>query len=490
MFVYPTTDLDRGRKLLSLLGSFWSSVYERRDVIQKYCEARGETAQQVYLNCMEALRALSRYEVPIFHEQNWHLHVIKRSDQRFDTFTSRFVWDIPPDFVRAPLIMNRLADPSVVLSYGVDFVIEPLQRKYLFEADPFLDSRWGTRPVFDGDAQVDTELFLWIFKGQFDWKYVYEHWGYVLNTALESSEAYRDFLNAIFDALAGGTALEQVQLAFATMMGLPLAVGGETVEALIEDSRGQVVVTEKGAYRVPADAELTVSRGEVLIPGQSFIDGLQFAELNNGVVPDWVNALVLGRGMLVGQFHSDLVFDNQDLPLTVTSDEDGYTRIEFPIGGFPLDVEEFWDRVHYQGRARGKTLAELMDTRTNTEGGQPEASNLPATVNPVKFLAENVLRNNAILVRVKMASMADDAIGLSPARLLRKIVPPGTALLVLIEVSPKTTSVILDSAPTATTPGGRYEIGSFDGAPTVGQMIGEESLPKRVSAWKVSGTCQ
>jgi len=489
MWQYPSSDLDRGRKLLGLLGSFWSGLYDGRDVVQKLCEARAEVEQQNWLNLMEAVRSFSRYEVPIFHKRNWHLWVIKQSEWDGD------VWEGPPGLDSAPAITNRLADPSVVLTSGTDYFVTLASDgsgdcRVEFASDPFDNPLWGTRPVFDADGnQSDTELFLWVFRGDFDLKQVYDHWGYVLGLSLQSSEAYRDLLNSIFDAVAGGTGLREIQLAFAAMTGLPLAQGGETVEQVVEDARGKVVVTEKGAYRLPPKAALGVAVGDALTPGQSLTPDLQFAELNRGQVPSWVRALSLGRGFLVGRFHSDLVFDNRDLPTTVTTGDDGYTRIEFPVGGFPLDVEVFWDMVHEGGKARGDTLAELLDSRTNKEG-QPGPSNLPAAINPVKFLCENVLRNNATLVRVKMSGIAPGAIGLSPARLLRKIVPPGSALLVLIEVSPEADSVILNVSPTAESPGGTHAISSFSGAETVSETIGEASLPARASAWKVSGTCQ
>lgn len=487
MFTYPASDYDRGRKLLGLLGSFWADVYEGRDVVRLLGEARAEVEQQAWLNLMEALAAVSRYEVPIFHRRNWHLHVLRRSEG------AGLTWPGPPALVTAPAVMNRLADPSVVLSGGTDYTVEAAADgtcAVTFRADPFADSRWGTRPVFDATgAQADTELFLWVFRGQFDWKTVYEHWGYVLGLTLASSEGYRDVLNAVFDALAGGTALAQVQLAYAAMTGLPLAAGGETVEQVVEDARGRAVVTTRGAYRLPPGATLGVAVGDALAAGQSLTPDLQFAEPNRGEVPAWVRALALGRGLLVGRFHGDLVFDNRPLPPGVTTDADGYTRIEFPVGGFPGDAEAFWDEVHARGRAAGRTLAELLDTRDN-KVGQPGPADLPAAVNPVEFLVSNLLRFNCVFVRVRMAAVAPGAIGLAPARLLRRVVPPGTALLVMIEVSPAADSVTLNDAPTATAPGGLSGIGAFAGAAPERHTLTPAALPARASAWSVAGTCR
>lgn len=475
--VYPANDLDRGRKLLALLGSFWSNTYDGADQVRSTVEGRADLERQNWLNLGEAVRAFSRYEVPIFHEQNWHLWVIRDSER-----SGLNVWKSPAGIVSAPLLMNGLLDPSVVVSAGVDYEIGA--GSIQFWSDPFEDPRWGTSPVFDSDGnQVDTELYLWVFRGTFDWRKVYDHWGYVLGLKLDSSEAYRDLLNAVFDAVAGGTGEREVRLAYAAMTGLPLAKGDETVEYVIRDATGWAVITDLNAYRLPAAATVTASVGDKLKAGDSLCDGLRFASLNRGETPTWVNALVMGRGMLVGRFRSDLVFANADYPLDVTTDEDGYTRVEFPIGGFPLDVEAFWDAVHEVGKEKGQTLAQLLDTRAN-KTGQPGASNLPSTANPVKFLVENVLRHNAFVVGIKMSSVADDAIGLGPARLLRKIVPPHTALLVLIEVSPETHSVILDRAEDAT-------VGTFLGADTIGAVVGESQVfAPAVSAWSVAAVCR
>lgn len=483
MWTYPTDDLCRGRKLLGLLGTLWAQTYAGRDAVGALVAARGEAEQQAWLDLMETVRAFSRYEVPVFHRRNWYLHVVSRSA----ALEANPAWAVPADLVKAPMIVNRLADPSVALTAGTDYHL--IDGVLFFRDDPFADGRWGTRPVFTDGVQTDTELFLWVFRGEFDLERVYTQWGYVLGLALASSEAYRDLLNALFDSVVSGAGLAQVQVAFAAMTGLPLAAGGETVEQIVQDRRGYAVVTDRGAYRLPPDAPPDVGVGDELTPGQSLTAGLKFADLNRGEVPDWVTAVALGRGFLVGDFHSDLVFENRTLPLAVTTGDDGLTRVEFPIGGFPLDVEAFWAATHENGVAAGVTLAQALDTRTN-KVGEPGPLNLPAELNPVQFLVENVLRYNCLVVRVKMEAIAPGAIGLAPARLLRhRVTPPGTALLVLVEVSPQAHTVILNDAPTAAAAGGASALGAFSGATTTAEALGEAGAPHRARAWSVAGSC-
>ncbi len=512
MWTYPASDLDRSRQLLALTGSFWSSVYTGRDTIEAVIKARADVEAQNYINLDEALQSRSRSEVPVFHRQNWRMVVLRQSDKgkyfpRYGddlvfgqaglvygeplTLSNLPAWELPENLVSVPLIFNRLASPSVAWSAGMDFTLDRKRNLLVFREDPFENGNFGTSPVFGPDgAQTDTELFLWLFHSEFDRQHIYRNWGYVLGLSLPSSETYRDLVNILLDGTAGGTGFAQIRSTYSAMTGLPLVrTASETVEWITTDTTHQIVITDVGVYRLPLGATLTVSEGDVLHKGDTLTTGLQFAELNRGMTPEWVRALGVGSGLLVGQYHSELIFENTSYPLTISSDADGRTRIEFPVGGFPLDVAAFWNDVHNRGVADGQTLANLLDTRT-APTGEPAASNLPATINPAAFLIENVFRSNMALVRIRMAEIDPSAIGLSPAHLVREILNPGSAVIVLVEVSPPADSVILDSESSSTNPGGSSSIGSFAGAATVLETVGPGSLSHHVAAWPVSGSCQ
>ena len=66
---YPGTDLDRGRNLLALLGSFWTDVYTGSDQINSYTGATAEVVKQTLKNLYEVVAGLSRHDIPIFHEE-------------------------------------------------------------------------------------------------------------------------------------------------------------------------------------------------------------------------------------------------------------------------------------------------------------------------------------------------------------------------------------------------------------------------------------
>jgi hypothetical protein len=318
---------------------------------------------------------------------------------------------------------------------------------------------------------VDEVATLWVFRGQFDWEQVYRQFAYVLGLKLQSSSGYRDIMNAVFDSIVGGTTQRAMQLAMSVITGIPLVV--ETEETVVEvttDANHLLVVTDQHAYRFKNTATATAAAGDVVHTGDSLVDALAFYELNHGDVPTAIPALAMGAGFLASCYYGDLVFENKSVPLETTEAEDapyGYTYVRFGLGGFPLDVTKFFDDMHLRGIAEAErpiaecedvetitipeigmddryirrgTLAHRLDTRT-TRVGEPTAAALPATINPLQFLVANVLRNNLTVIRVNMSGLGADALGLHHAELLHRIMPPHTAVIVLVVLDTEVDSI-------------------------------------------------
>jgi len=290
---------------------------------------------------------------------------------------------------------------------------------------------------------------LWVFSGDFDFDRIYQQFAYVLGMRLRSSRGYRELMNALFDGIIGGAGKRTLLLAFQAMTGITLTQDEtETIEVVDTDAEHLIIATDANVYRYNLDATATVSVGDVVQQGDPLIDGLELIELNEGLTPDNLDALALGRGMLAYGFLGDLVFENKDVPLEVTEASNhasGYTFVKWGLGGFELDVEKFFDDLHANGVAADQTVAMLLDQRdADKQSGQPVAANLPSTINPLEFLVENVLRNNAFVVRVRASEQTDAGVGLHNVRFLRKIIQPHTAMLLVIELSAAEESVTID----------------------------------------------
>ena len=475
-YSYPASDLDDVGRLLSALGSFWSRIYSAKDQLATYGYGSAQIAAQAQLNLLETIAALSRYDVPVYHTENWYPLVIKKSELNatpanyyrftldnivfnnlapvnFDARLSRdfFAFNAAADLTGAGQIYDRLLFPSVALTAGVDFVFDNKNNAILFAVDPFSLETVNRKPIYKGDALVDEEITLWLFKAKFDYQYVFKQFAYAINVRGRSSQNYKNLINAIVNGLLDGGASERaIDDALSAILDVPLAAGTETVEVITTDSRGLIIATDKTVYRFPAAARPTVAVGDVVHRGEQLTDAFVIVELTRAKLPDELTALALDQGFTFGCFYGDLIFENKEVPLVVDSEHpSGYTYVSFELGGFPYDVKQFFDEVHARGieaavaasndpcvedRRRLGTLAQLLDRRRQPDS-EPVAANLPKTINPLQFLIENILRNNAAVVLIKVAEMGPDNLGLHSIRHIRQLIPPHSALFFVYGIS-------------------------------------------------------
>lgn len=523
-FVYPGSDLDRGRVLLSVLGSFWARTYTAVDQVRSYTTATAQSVAQSQRNLLETAAALSRFEVPLYHTENWVPIPLRKSEMntglvgvaRFDDWLATFndyrnsfdrptarntyAFPRPEKMAGAAQIFNKLLFPTVGLTEGVDYLFDEQRDAIIFAADPFERPDFNKRIIYENAQPVDEEITVWAFQGRFDYEYVFTQFAYALGMRLKTSQGFKDLMNAVIDGLVNGgaTALD-LDLALSAITGVPVVVEPEeTVEVVQLDARGLFIATDKNVYRFPEAATPVVAVGDRVRAGQSLVDALQIVSLGSRV-PEEIAALALDEGYLSACFYGDLVFENKALPLIVdTNHPSGYTYVSFPVGGFPADVKQFFDEIHERGicaaecdlgdcnpalRAKMGTLAQVLDRRAQPSG-EPNASHLPATINPLQFIAANILRNNVFLVRIKSPSLGQHRLGLYNIRHLRQLLPPQSAMIVLYEIGGIRDAV--SGADNVTT-----SASTFTGAEPLADAVTEDMLRDAgATARTLSGTCQ
>jgi hypothetical protein len=308
---------------------------------------------------------------------------------------------------------------------------------------------------------------------------------------LQSSEGYKDFINAIFDAFCQGTSVRTQQLALAAAFGVPLAVETtEVVEQIVRDADKLNVITDQHVYQFPLTANAIVSVGQVVKAGDALTDLFQVFELNRGTAlsPAAVSALTVGSGVLAWGFWGDITFENKTTPVIVEPDVDGYTKVSWELGGFPFDVIKFWDDVHAAGVANNQTLAMLLDIRPNPIG-QPTAASLPSTINPLQFLADNLLRNNAYIVKVKPGSQLANQLKFVPVEQLRKIQPPQSLMMLIVELGYADNPVIMENPGTELAPGYEEEFAGFPCMVIAETMDPGTYISEQVRITTIGGRC-
>jgi hypothetical protein len=527
-FIYPASDLDQVKPLIASLGSFWARTYTGKDQLTSYASATAAAVAQTERNLLETVAALSRYELPIFHTENWYPLTLKKSQTnvtpanayrfdadrlQFDTGTAIafdgaadrdfYAFPAPADFAAAGQIFDRLVFPNLALIGGTDFIVDTADAVVIFTSNPFDIATASRRPVYDAnDNLVDEEITLWAFKASFDYSYLFQQFAYAVNINIASSENAKKLVNAIITGLLDGGASDRaVNGALSAIFDVPLVeTNGEVVELVTLDNTGLVIATDKQVYRFSSAATPLVAVSDTLNAGDRLTDTFEIINLNRGVVPDTITALALDSGFTSGCYYSDLVFENKDVPLLVDHDHpSGYTYVSFQLAGFPHDIRRFFDELHARGisqipqtppecdktgaNKRLGTLAHILDRRIKP-AGEPQIDDLPATINPLKFLVENVLRNNSGIVFVRASELGKNHLGLYNIRHIRQLLPPYAALFFIYQLSGKKDAIsgLFDV---------NENIGKFKGLAPQQDIVPAALVHDRgVTVRTLSGTCQ
>jgi len=454
-----------------------------------------------------------------------------------------YAFPLPEKLVNVGKIFNKITFPTVALSTNFDFYIDNDNAAIVFLNNPF-DNASLPRSSAVIAGKDDEEMTLWAFCGDYDYEYVFNQFAYALGVKLRTTQGYKDLTNAIFDSLIdGGAAATNINTALAAICNIPVVLDDvEVIEDIGFDSYGMFIATDVNIYRFQEHAEPIVSIGQRVRGGQPLIDGFDIIEfrpknpfnslfedlptyrqsitdflvtsgyeyvttendenvfLNTGqrcpVFKKDLAALALDNGFVSACFYGDLVFENKEVPLIVdTAHPSKYTYVHFELNGLPADVKKFFDEVHERGieLARNKdecdvtgkklgTLAHILDRRKYAET-EPRPEQLPASINPLRFLVENVLRNNVFVVRITVSALGQNHLGLYNIRHLRQLLPPQTAMIVIFELGAKPDKV---AAATDVSEAVNYFVGM---EPAVDNMPNENVLDLGATLSLISGTC-
>jgi hypothetical protein len=507
---YPPEDLNRGAKLLDQLGSFWATIFDDRYQLQTHLRSGANEQAQTHLDFLAAVACVSRFTVPVFHRKYWHLLIIKQSEvnsvpsihrpgdlvygpqsgavpgrpagfiqkygarDRLDIVQAR----LPDNMVNAQyMLQNYVVNASRTLVCGTDYDVDKERKLIRFLSDPFQDPLIPKRDVYDAAGNVtDAEMALWAYFGDFDLNLVYTQFGYALGLVLGSSQGYKDLLNAFWDAHVLGLTMEAVQRYLAALSDAPLVNKPvEVVEVVRAEADSKLICTDLSVYRVPLAANVAVAVGQTVYAGDPLTDAVQVLELSrNDADYSSLHALTLSRNLLSGEYYGELTFHNRRVDLEYLGlDQDNKAVVRFEITGFPADVDKFWEDAQTRGKEAGRrTLAEMLDTRENPVG-QPVPLNLPAQVNPLEFVLDNLLRNNLFVIRVRQSSFGPNQLGLNVFRHLRRVVPPHTTYVVFVELTPLSNTIDLGQAGGEDEPGVNESAGVFRGAAPLVEALTE-----------------
>lgn len=500
-FKFPRNDLDTTSTLLNALGSFWRQTYEDTSIVESLIQAKAIASQQSHLDLLALIDSMSRQSVPVFHKENWHFLTFKESEitsvdlpanyfdsdlsfddtykSTFDTTESSLIGvKLPEGMTDCRVILNRIVGTSLTLNKNIDFVIR--DGFILFRENPFDSEYVARRDVWNESTTVDHEAGLWLFKSDWDWQTVYNQFGYSIGIQMRSSDGYKTLVNAIMDALVAGTKVRDLHYLWSAVTGVPLVLERhETVEEVTEDATGLVIVTDKHAYRFKLGSSAMVSVGQTLNGGDPLVDSLQFFTFTDGQVDSQIKALTTGASFIGEGYFSDLTWENKEVDL-VLDEEGDLPRISWELGGYPGDVEFFWDKANQVPTGDNPSLYECLVAKYG---------NIPAKINPLQFLCENIFRNNLFVVLIKPTLFVNkDALGLEHISSIRKILPPNLAMIVIVELKFTEQSITLTNSGTDNTPGYAESQLALQVAPFA-EEVSAAGLTEKVRLFQIRGQC-
>jgi hypothetical protein len=448
---YPEQILDTSDDLSALLSSFWREEFKDKHALKNFYDGIIEAIAQLNQNKQELSDLISPESTPVFHLERWYALTIKESEVntgessllRYEpdnaiydgTYSygiptaqeNLFVIDIPEDLVGCKTyICDQIRNPSILWFSNIAFTIEKSLSALIFKENPFL--YFPIRNIVDASGNiVDREITLWMHNTLWDQKSLYNFWGSVVNIDGVSSEYYKEFLSAYFTMITKGPNIFALSQALSGISGVCCAKEEETVKAIY--SSDQIyIITDLYEYSAPLGSDILVAIDQTLTPGQNLFDVWKIvdswediSELSGITIPsDYISGI-----------SSSLTFPNEEVEVEWHGfDGDGKAIATFRVDGDDADITTFWDTALAEGKIRGFTIAEALDTR-QTKSGQPMEHDMPIYVNPAQFIYNYFLKGFLYLIVIKPNLFKTGSLGDSYIDKLKEVIAPHKSFLIV-----------------------------------------------------------
>ena len=426
------SEFQNGITLMNTMGSFWNLLFSERDLVRSHCDNLASEYLQTVQNITEMLQAVSKDTVPVFHREFWYPLTVKQSDLlsldeymiQYEPDTDRVLGDgsffgqtisstpyaipLPEKLVDVAAIHNRILNPTLSLIKGDDYTIT--DDAILLSVDVFNSNLVAKREIIDSDGNVsDYEITLWAQTCDFDWNYLWSHYGYVLGIIGTSSDAYKQLLDVFWTSrVLGNMTTAGIRHLLSAVSGIPIVIEPtETVIAIDIDPETlkKRVVTDANIYKFPVTDTISVYVGQILHAGDLMADSLLFEELSdaNSTIPSWMPAVPIQTVLPSGDA-TVILWPNRDVAVTHRgyNPTTGKAIVDFEMAGNADAIDEYWDAVH-AGEADMLSVARLLDVRGTAAATEPGPASIPATINPAEWAREHLIGNNAFIAKMRIS---------------------------------------------------------------------------------------
>lgn len=294
---------------LSVLGTFWSTVFEHQDLLRHLINGVELRLSDAYFRFCEIMLGESIKDIPVFSKETWKNVVFKESEINVDV--GEFIKYGDPDVLygddylyggkrtytstnfkvefedTGEFICNKVYNPSLLLTKNKDFSIR--NNVLSFNVNPFDNPLVPIRNITDQAGEiVDREISLWIPNISINKEDIYKRYGTLINIYDKNSQSYKTLLNTIFGFMYNGPKIKIVKGFINAIFDFPIILDStETVNYIVEESSIATVYTDKNTYVLdyPDDRSSVVQVGAVLGQYEPLYDIINI--LDDKTSPNW-----------------------------------------------------------------------------------------------------------------------------------------------------------------------------------------------------------
>lgn len=411
-------------QFLAVLGDFWGEIYGGSETVINLHAAAGLLGSQAMIAANESLAAFSfSNDSTLLHTELSFAIVLKQSQKnsvetsllryaypyaayspsagetfQYDVPIAASTWAFPIDgSVRSiPYITGNPLSQNNGMVEGVDYKIDVERSAIVFTNDPF--EVYESFPIFDKVGnETDRYIQLWGRNAQIEKHHQFEHHGFRFGLGKDSTETKRGIIEALCRAGVEGPTRMNVCRLLSAVCNSGITLSRETVEQVSTAGGRQLIYTDSRAYSVSENAFVLYGPLDEVPEAKSLSDAIKFFEVDFKNFP--LPFLVLPPGFFGCRLSGGLGFANYEVETTYSVDDDGLFHLRFPILGDPNDVELLWSTVEAAGVAGGTTLADVLSSRPDQVATY---GSLPATINPLRFVTDNFLYANLLVVLINV----------------------------------------------------------------------------------------
>lgn len=384
-------DFTYGKNFADFLGSFWAQLFDNGALGDAIGYASSEALIQGYTDLMEIISTSSVETVPVLSKKkNFPLTILKSNFLKITEIpkygsggffglqpsTSRYLEGIYLRYGQSSLLqepffypinnpalkdlgnvaLNRLFEPSSILTNNTDFVFVP--GGVIFSKNIFEDELFPRREIINVETgETDEELVVWFCDVTEDKEYIFNQYGYLFSNYRKSTEDYKNAIQNVFKLISGGPSLFKIDSFLSAISGSPIIrEPQETVEKITHSPEGSLVITDKNVYSVSSlqDLRQNIVVGSVLAAGTPISNTVEIADTRQKFWWQKFLSIPLKKGS-TSNTNSYIAFPNKLEPAKygkLMFLGNGLSRsIQFNLIGSKEAVEKFWNNVFQRSKS-------------------------------------------------------------------------------------------------------------------------------------------